>query len=314
MRQLQVVESTNDMTREEWLQQRKKGIGGSDVGAILGINKWKSPIQVYFEKIGEYSEEVDNEAVEWGNILESVVAEQFAKKTGYKIRKKNAVLQHPDEPWALANVDRLINAVDERGPGVLEVKTASEYVRNQWEDDEIPSSYLVQLQWYLYVTGYKWGAFAVLIGGNKFRYKMVDRDDELIEIIRQQVKDFWINHVQAGVAPEFDGSEASEKLLSKMHPDSNGEQINWSAEKDKLIETYLDAKGDARKAAENVKHYENQIKSLLGDYEEAHTFSHKVSWKSVARKTVDSKKLKAERPDIYQQYTKESNSRRFSVN
>lgn len=163
-----ILANTSEMSHEEWLAARRKGIGGSDAAAIAGLNKWKSPVAVYLEKIGQAPEEnVSSEAAYWGTVLEDVVAQEFSKRTGLKVRRRNAILQHPEHSFMLANVDRLI--VGEKAG--LECKTASEYLKEEWKDDEVPAQYLIQCQHYMAVTGYDAWWIAVLIGGNKFIYK-----------------------------------------------------------------------------------------------------------------------------------------------
>lgn len=174
------VLNTKDMTHEEWLKARQSGIGGSDAGTILGVNKWKSKTQLFFEKVNpELKQQVDNEFIYWGNVLEDVVAKEFETRTGKKVRKNNKMLRHPEHEFMLANLDRVI--VGEKA--LLECKTTSQYNIDQWKDDEIPASYLCQIQHYMAVTGYEKAYIAVLCGGNQFIWKEVPRDDELIEII-----------------------------------------------------------------------------------------------------------------------------------
>lgn len=153
--------TTADMSRDEWLDARRAGIGGSDVGAIMGFNQYKSAYQVFLEKTGQYHEEVDNEAVYFGNALEDFVAQEFAKRTGKKVRRLNKMLVYPEHDFMLANLDRVV--VGERA--VLECKTASEYVKEAWEGEEIPASYLCQVHHYLAVTGFEKAYIAVLVGG-----------------------------------------------------------------------------------------------------------------------------------------------------
>lgn len=137
--QAEVLISTVDMNRQEWLDARKNGIGGSDVSAIAGLNKWKSPVGVYLDKIGASPDEDSaGEAAYWGNVMEDVVAQEFSIRTGLRVRRRNAILKHPEYPFMLANVDRLIVGKREG----LECKTASEYLKGSWEDEEIPAAYL----------------------------------------------------------------------------------------------------------------------------------------------------------------------------
>lgn len=307
----EVVASTKDMDRETWLKARRTGLGGSDVSAILGMNKWKSPIAVYLDKIGQApEEELSSEAAYWGTKQESLVAEEFSLRTGLKIRKRNAILRHPKYPWMLANVDRLIVGQDEG----LECKTASEYLKNEWKDDQVPSAYLLQCQHYMSVCDFNAWWIAVLIGGNKFQYKRIERDEEIISLLIEKERDFWENHVLKQIPPEFDGSDVSTELLTKMYPESKPDsEIDLSSEADNLIDGLLLAKEDEKRATEIVKEYENKLKGMIGEYETGRTNSHLVTWKNFTSNRIDSKALSKDYPDIYQKYTKPSTSRRFGI-
>ena len=131
--------STLEMTHQEWLEDRRKGIGGSDVATVLGLNKYKSVYQLWLEKTDQIEvTSAQSEAAYWGNTLEEVVAEEFSKRTGKKVRRRNRVFEHPKYPFLRANIDRDI--VGENA--VLECKTANQYLANEWDDDEIPIQYI----------------------------------------------------------------------------------------------------------------------------------------------------------------------------
>lgn len=305
-----VLAPTVEMEHEQWLEARRKGIGGSDAAAIAGLNKWKSPVQVYLEKTGQAQEEEAGEAAYFGILLEDVVAQEFSKRTGLKVRRRNAILQHPEYSWMIANVDRLI--VGEKVG--LECKTASEYMKDEWTGDEVPATYLIQCQHYMAVTGYDAWWIAVLIGGNKFVYKKIERDDELISYLIDIERDFWENHVKKRIPPAFDGSDASSDLLKVLYPEAEPESdIELPDEADKLIEALEQINAELKEIETQKKEYENRLKGMLGEFETGVASNHIVTWKNVTSNRVDTKKLKKERPDIYEQYLKKSTSRRFNI-
>ncbi|MCC2491667.1 YqaJ viral recombinase family nuclease, partial [Bacillus cereus] len=241
---------------------------------------------------------------------EEIVAEEFSKRTNLQVRTCNAILQHPEYPWMLANVDRLV--VGEKVG--LECKTASEYLKKEWEGEEIPASYLLQCQHYMAVTGYKAWWIAVLIGGNKFIYKKIERDEEIIQYLIEIEKDFWLNHVEKGIPPMFDGSEASSTLLKEMYPDSvEDSEIELGNEVELLIEARDQVDKEIKALEEQKAEYENKIKAKLGTNEVGKTENYKVSWKTQVSNRIDSKRLKEEQPELYKRYTKESKSRKFTV-
>lgn len=298
------------MNKLEWLKERQCGIGGSDVGAILGVNKYKTPFEVYIEKtepIEEVSEQF--ESAYWGYQLEEIVAKEFEKRTGKKVRRDRKHYKHKDYPFMVANIDRRV--VGENA--ILECKTANQYLANEWKEDEIPASYLLQVQHYLFVTGAEVGYIAVLIGGQKFVWKEVLRDEELIQMIIEAEKNFW-RLVQDKTPPALDGSSAAEKYLKERYKEAEEDKsIELGFEYKDKIKTYLDMKVQLKNFETQVKELENQIKFEIGNAEYAHAPGYSLSWKNVSSAKVDSKKLKSEYPEIYDKVIKESKSRRFSI-
>lgn len=305
----QVLTDTRNMTHIEWLDSRRKGIGGSDVAAIAGLNPWKSPMRVFLEKTGQVLDDEAGEAAYWGTKLEAIVAEEFAERTGLKVRRRNAILQHPGYPWMLANVDRLII-----GQNVgLEVKTASAYKTGDWEQDSLPDQYMLQIQHYMAVTGYKQWWIAVLIGGNKFMSKLVERDEDIIRYLIQIESDFWNNHVIPNVPPAFDGSQDATDLLRSKYPVGRPTVIDLPSDAEWLIKQYEVAAEDEKEAKDRKEAAANQLKSLLGENETGLVNGRQVTWKRFEASRFDSKSLQADMPDVYGKYLKKSESQRFAI-
>lgn len=303
--------STKEMSRYEWLQERAKGIGGSDAGIILGVNKYRTAFELWLEKTGQVEpQEIDNEAIYWGNEMENVVAKEFEKRTGKKVRRTNFMYSHKEHPFIKANVDRLI--VGESA--ILECKTASAYLAKEWEGEEIPASYLVQVQHYLGVTDKEKGYIAVLVGGNKFIWKEVERDQELIDMIFNEEKHFWEYHVQQGHAPELDGSSAAEQYLKEKYDRAEKDkEVVLPSDYKELIVQYEKVKSDEKLIKTAKTEIENKIKAELKDAETGITDQFVVTWKNQSRNSVDSKALKEKFPDIYKEVLKESSFRKFAV-
>lgn len=308
--QAEVLTMTTDMNREEWLKARMQGIGGSDAAAIAGLNKWKSPIGVYLDKVGQAPEDTAGEAAYWGNVMEDIVAQEFSRRTGLKVRKRNAILKHPEHSFMLANVDRLIVGAREG----LECKTASEYLKDLWEGEEIPASYLLQCQHYMAVTGYKAWHIAVLIGGNKFVYKKVERDEELIKYLTDIEKNFWEEHVMKEIPPAFDGSDASVDLLKALYPEAIPEsEITLPPDTNTYLEALDQVSVELKELEKQKKEYENKIKALMGENEMAIAGDRLVTWKSIVSNRFDSKRFSSEYPELFNKFTKQSSYRRFAV-
>ncbi|AOZ92282.1 YqaJ viral recombinase family protein [Paenibacillus crassostreae] len=307
-----ILVETDNLSYEEWLVHRRDGIGGSDLAAICGISKWRSPMHLYLEKLGEAPLEKMGEAAEWGTRLEPLIADKFASEhPEWAITEKKVIYCHPEHRWALGNIDRMI-ICPKRGRGILEIKTASEYLLKEWNDGNIPDYYYVQLQWYMFVTGLDWGYFATLIGGNKYREYEVIRDDDLIVQLLRLASEFWHHYVLAGNCPPVDGSEACTILLNRLYPDAKGNTV-IPLEEIVQIETYFDHKRELKILEETIAEIENQFKVLMGSHEIGITGAYKVKWENRSRTGVDSKQLKELHPDIHEACLKKTHFRQFSI-
>ncbi|WP_404475730.1 YqaJ viral recombinase family protein [Staphylococcus pseudoxylosus] len=298
--------NTKDMSHIDWLNARKSGIGGSDVGSILGVNKWKSLIQLYFEKIGEVKEPVlHNEYIYWGNVLEDIVAQEFSKRTGKKVRRVNKMFRHPKYDFMIANIDRSVVGEE----SLLECKTTSEFNKDKWEDDEIPSSYLAQVQHYLAVTGYKKAYIAVLIGGNRFIWKEIERDEELINLIIDKEKDFWERYILGNEIPDMDGSDATSEFLKQKYHESFDSEKTLNNEIETTIEALNAVKEEEKEIRTLKQKYENEIKATLGNDELGISKNFKVCWKMQNKTSFDKKAFEQDYPDLATKYTKVSKYR-----
>lgn len=294
---MNVAKSTLEMTHQEWLEDRRKGIGGSDVATVLGLNKYKSVYQLWLEKTGQVEvTSAQSEAAYWGNTLEEVVAEEFSKRTGKKVRKRNQVFEHPKYPFLRANIDR--DVVGENA--VLECKTANQYLANEWDDDEIPIQYICQVQHYMNVLNLDYVYIAVLIGGQKFVWKKMERDQELIDMITEKLVEFWTENVEKGIEPAVDGLKATSDFLTQRYLDTEDNQTELNAAFDENIANLARLKGDKKIIEENIMLLENELKQALGksDATIGITPNNIVSWKKTQSKRLDKKKLIEKYPDV----------------
>ena len=299
------------MNKLEWLRERQKGIGGSDVGAILGVNKWKTAFQVYLDKTEEIVQvDEPSEAAYWGTELEDMVAREFTKRTGKKVRRDTTHFVSKEYPFMVANIDRRV--VGENA--ILECKTVNQWGAKEWEGDEIPPSYLLQVQHYLYVTGAEKGYIAALIGGQHFIWKEVAKDEELIKIIIDAESEFW-NMVVNKTPPALDGSSAAEQYINKRFNEADTEldEVALYAQHEELIEEYKVLKEKSKELNTRIKEIENNLKLELGEHESGYVSNYRVNWKNVKSTRVDTNKLKTEFKDIYEKVKKETTSRRFEI-
>ncbi|WP_201009053.1 YqaJ viral recombinase family nuclease [Paenibacillus glycanilyticus] len=305
----EILASTVSMSRKDWLKIRQTGLGGSDASAVAGLNRYRSPLSVYFDKVQGEPVTEENEFMYWGNTLEEIVAAEFSKRSGLKVRRKNAILQSKEFPFMLANVDRMVVGADEG----LECKTASAYKSGEWSNEKIPWEYELQCHHYMAVTGFSAWWIAVLIGGNQFIYKRVPRDQAIIDQLTAIEEAFWKEYVIPQIPPAADGSAGSTETLKALYPSSNGIEIHLSSEVEKWVLQRDEADETLEAAQERKDEAENRLKALLGENEVGRWRDIKVTWKNSISSRIDTKRLKAERPEIFVEYAKESNSRRFSI-
>lgn len=306
-----VLTSTENMPYADWLEYRKQGIGGSDASVVCGISRYKSPVELWMEKTNQIPCQEAGEAAYWGTQLEAMVRAEFSKRTGVEVNCVMQLLQSAEHPFMLANLDGICEHPD-LGTCIFEAKTASAYKAGEW-DDAIPDEYMLQIQHYMAVTGYRGAYIAVLIGGNTFRWRFVARDEGLIASLIELEADFW-NHVKDGTPPPLDGSNAAVRFLSEQFPNSTPQsQIILPDTAAELLRQYEDACEQLEDIAQQKQQAENLLKQMMGENEIGKLENHIVTWKSIAQERLDSKTLKAEHPALYRKYTNRTSYRRFSV-
>lgn len=299
-------------SREEWLKKRKHGIGGSDAAAILGLNPWKSPMDVYLDKISPTSEDHESEAAYWGKQLEDVVAREFSRRMGLRVQRVNSLLEHPEHSFMLATIDRRVV-----GGGLLECKTTSEWKRDEWGEDKAPDMYIVQVQHYFAVTGEQSGWLAVLIGGNRLLIVPVERDQEFIDNLIAAEEAFW-RCVEDRTPPEVDGSSACTEAINALYPEADEGSSIILPLKDgtRLLADYKQAVVDAKAGAAEVDRLANEIKTLMGEAEAAFLPGDEkpcVTWKNFTASRFDSKRFAKDHPTLDAEYRQLSAGRRFVV-
>lgn len=300
--------TVKDESQEEFALARRSGIGGSDVAAVLGLSKWKTPYDLYLEKTGVTVEDSSKaELFHFGHVLEDVVANEFSRRNALKVQRRNIMFRHPKYPMLIGNIDRRVV-----GGGVLECKTADKYTAGLWDvtdGDKVPPYYLCQVMHYLHVTGERKGYLAVLIGGNEYRQYKIDYDAELAELMAEKCVEFWRNHVIARVAPEA----VTAADLAKMYRSIEGKVVK-ADEHIEVACTLLRLSKDKQKENEaGIEAYELEIKKFMTDSEILLDASGNklATWKSGTRSSIDTKALKTMMPDVAEQFTRVSETRTF---
>lgn len=300
---------TAGMDNRQWLMLRKSGIGGSDAGAVCGVNPYSSAMNVFRDKTSEDVEEKDSEAVRIGHDLEDYVARRFSEATGRKVRKSNFMYRSTEHPFMIADVDRFVVGED----AGLECKTASAYNAGKWADGDIPLHYVMQCYHYMAVTGKRTWYIAAVILGREFTYRRLEWDDELVSRLVAVEKDFWDNHVAKGVIPPPDGSRACDEVIAQYFHTAGKEKMVELVGFDEKLNRRAEILSHIEELQEEQKRIEQEVKLFMGDNEYAASGRYHVSWGNIDSVRLDSKRIKAEKPEIYADYAKTSHYRRFEV-
>lgn len=296
--------STIDLTHEEWLRQRQNFITASGYASIIGANPYQTPYEYWEEKkaaIPRISE--DTERMEIGRIIEGFIAEYWSSKFNRKVQKDNKIRISKDYPMAV-NMDRVILKENERTPGYLECKNVDLWVYNGWDtgpDGEklAPVYYYTQVMFGLAVTGYEFGYHAILVGGNHLVSIRYERDEKLIQEIKNFSKEWWERYIL--------GDEVPDKMVTDFR-NTPIEDIKGTIEasqefilKHKLL---LEAKSELAKWNDRKKDLESQVQELIGDNETVTYLGQEIAtWKGQSRINVDQKRLKEEKPEIFNEYS-----------
>ena len=313
--------NTKTLSREDWLQFRKQGIGSSDAAAACGIHPYLSMLELWMIKTGRMESSID-ESIEgysplyWGNTLEPMVAKYYQEHTGNKVRRVNAILQHPDpdKQFMLANLDYAITGSDE--VQILECKTAGEHGAKLWKHG-VPLYVTCQVQHQLAVTGKTAAHICVLLCGHEAKIYKVERDERLIESIMEHERLFWL-YVATDTPPTPDHSESAARALKQLYPNpkpSSKVDLTDDDGANKLFEqllSYRDYMQELEQRHDKVKH---QLQTLIADHEVAIFEKGAISWKrSKDSVGLDSKAVLRAHPELLAKFSKNrQGSRRFVV-
>jgi putative phage-type endonuclease len=299
-------QTDDDRERDEWLEQRRHGIGGSDAAAALGLSPWKTPLSLYLEKTGDARPFRDNESMLWGRVLEPAIRAEYTRRTGIACAS-GAQLTHPKYPWMRATLDGLSN---ERQPRVVEIKTAR--TDRGWGEpgtDDVPQTYLLQCVHYMVVTGAQLADIALLVGGQDFRIYTVQRNAALADLVVEGEHEFW-QHVQRREPPEA-------KTLAEInmrYRQSQSRQVELSPDAAHACAQLAAIRAEILERETEAEQCEALIKSELLEAD-AGIVDGVVActWRTAKPSQVfDKDNFKSEFPDLWKQYqTERAGSRRF---
>ncbi|MGK4583460.1 YqaJ viral recombinase family protein [Kitasatospora sp. HPMI-4] len=284
-----------------WHAARRDGLGGSDMAAICGLDKYTSPLEIWHTKTGSTvprrDDPVLSEAALMGHLLEPVVAQRFSDITGLPVYDGGGTIKALDPAWALANVDRVTQENGEYG--VLELKTRSSYALDEWLT-EPPTGPWLQVQHYLMVTGWRYGHIACLIGGQRTIVHRVERDDDLIDGLRTIGAEFW-QQVQDGTPPPVTGSAACTDLINRLHPTPTIEQVTAdAAEVGALLRQRAAALAELAAPTAAIDEAENRLRAIAGDATEVHVRGELAySWPQYSRRgAINWRQLASDYPTV----------------
>ena len=287
------------MISKDVKEDRQSYIGGSEIACVLGKSRWKSKYELWAEKTGRLQpKDLSNiEAVELGTDLEDFVAQKFSQKTGLKVRRAPKVYQHPDYPFMVAHVDRLISDTNE----ILECKTCAATKAKEWEND-IPIEYVYQVQWYLGITGKKSGWICCLIGGQKLDYKQIDFSPKLFNTMVKKAVEFW-DMVEMDLPPAPNSLDNA--ILADVFPTCTEEMIENNDLND-LIAYRQELSMHIEEMQNEKEEIEAQLKEYIGNRLGILTDKYQVTWKEQSKKQLNKTMLKQAYPEIFNDYIQET--------
>ena len=312
---------TKNMTQAEWLEVRRKGIGSSDCAAACGLNPYMSMLELWMIKTGRIQQSIEEDSeghapLYWGKRLEPLVAEYYSMHTQYKVRRVNAVLQHPDpdKHFMLANLDYSVAGSNE--VQILECKTAGEYGAKLWRDG-VPLYVLCQVQHQLAVTGKKAAHICVLLCGHETKIFKVTRSESVIQHIVNAERYFW-ECVEKDTPPEADASESAAKALQLLYPEHvplSTTDLSEDTQANQQFEQLIRVRNQVEKHQEQFDLLKHQLQAKMQESERATFKTGSVTWKKAKDSvSLDSKALLKSLPEYLNQFPQhKSGTRRFNI-
>jgi putative phage-type endonuclease len=289
--------------KQKWLMERKNYIGGSDLGAICGLNPYRTALDVYLDKTSDDIRCETSPAMRWGNLLEDVIAEEYGRVSGCRIEKPSAPIIHSKYQFLGANIDRWV--ISTNSPYILECKTAGFTKAREWGDsgtDQVPESYLIQCAYYASICDVPKVDIAVLIGGQDFRIYTYERNKELEEKLIKIACNFWHNHIEKRIPPKCVNTRDTFNLFPESH---HHEIVAESNIMDKW-EQLKAARAEESKIADTIEKLKTDIQEFMRDYDVLIDNQGNViaTWKNTApRSFFDLKRFKDEAKDLYLKYS-----------
>ena len=312
-------------SREDFLRERKKSLGGSDMGAVLGMNNYSSPMSVWMDKTGKSPDKEESEWMRLGNDLEDYVASRFSEKSGLKVINDRQTWRNDKYPYLHANIDRRI--VGQKSG--VECKVTSQLNEKKYRDGNFLDSYYAQTVEYLCVTEFERWYLAVLILGVGLRIYQMTRipndvcpewcessvyvDDNEINALAKAGEAFW-KYVETNTPPPADGHPATSNAITMLYPESNQNRTVDLFGYEDCLTQYMALKTQIDELTKLREEMANRVKLYMGDSAKAEGNRYKVSWAAQTRSSFDRKAFEKDFGDIdLAPYFKITSSRVFKV-
>jgi putative phage-type endonuclease len=304
------------LINQDFSVDRSKYIGGSDIGAILGLSRFKTPLEVWMEKTGKETKKVDSLPLRFGSFAEDFVAREYSRATCFELLHDESIYLHPEHAFMSAHIDRFVLEVGSSPTRILECKTANPFSSGEWGEigsDEVPMSYLCQCIWYMAITGIDKTDLAVLFGNSDFRIYEIARDQGLEELVIAKATTFWNEYVLKDIPPTVQSEADCQTLFSKGDPLKSIEAGQETLELTKRLHT-LNSEIETRE--EELSTIKQTIMNQMGEAElltyQGRTLA---SWKAPKPSfRLDSKRFEQEHPEIASNYKiPVQNSRRLVI-
>jgi putative phage-type endonuclease len=305
------------LINQDFSVDRSKYIGGSDIGAILGLSRFKTPLEVWMEKTGKETKKIDSLPLRFGSFAEEFVAREYARATGFELIHDESIYIHPQHSYISAHIDRFVVQGSTSSPTrILECKTANPFSSSDWGEvgsDQVPMSYLCQCVWYMAITGIDKTDLAVLFGNSDFRIYEIARDPALEELVIAKASTFWDEHVLKDIPPPVSNEEDCQTLFSKGDPEKSIEAKQQTLELTKRLHAL---NSEIKTCEEELSTIKQTIMSQMGEAElltyQGRTLA---TWKAPKPSfRLDSKRFELEHPDLASSYKLPiQNSRRLVI-
>ena len=326
------------LINQDFTLDRTKYIGGSDIGAILGLSKFRTPLEVWLEKTGKETKQADSLPLRFGSFAEDFVASEYSRATGFELLHDESIHLHPHHAFMSAHIDRFVmgNGLgdalnNEPNPEllqrsgdarthlpikILECKTANPFSASHWGEagtDQVPMSYLCQCIWYMAITGIERADLAVLFGNSDFRIYEIARDKELEDLVIEKAIAFWHDYVLKDIPPPPTNEQDCQTLFSKGDATLSVQATKDTAELAKRLHRL---NSEIAVHEEQVSAIKQSIMNVMGNAELL-TYQDQIlaSWKAPKPTfRLDSKRLELDHPEITSKYTMPvQNSRRLVI-